>query len=226
MSKGWLLIFLIAMAAFQSNNQASADAAARTIVALGDSTTAGHPDFQSPAEHPPEGAGNPESQYAFWIRKAHPEWKVVNRGISGERADEILGRFESDVLAYRPDVVIVIGGVNDLHQGYPAERVKSFLQRIYEKAAQNGIRVMTGTILPYDTASGEGRKQMGLVNEWIKKYAQSHSLGFCDTFTLLQDAENPGKLISTADGLHPDARAYRVMGEGILKCLEVQFFSR
>ena len=40
-------------------------AALITIVALGDSTTAGTPAFKSPIEAPPNGSGNVESQYAL-----------------------------------------------------------------------------------------------------------------------------------------------------------------
>ena len=63
-----------------------------TIVALGDSTTAGTPGFQSPLEAPPNGAGNVESQYAYWLMRAHPEWQVLNRGVNGERSDQIRAR--------------------------------------------------------------------------------------------------------------------------------------
>src|SRR5437773_2662090 len=51
------------------------------IVGLGDSTTAGTPAFRSPLEAPPHGAGNPESQYAYWMMRAHPEWTVLNTSI-------------------------------------------------------------------------------------------------------------------------------------------------
>src|SRR5207302_1970608 len=47
------------------------------IVGLGDSTTAGTPAFRSPLEAPPNGQGNPESQYAHWMMKAHPDWTVL-----------------------------------------------------------------------------------------------------------------------------------------------------
>ena len=53
------------------------------IVGLGDSTTAGTPAFLSPLESPPNGRGNPESQYAYWMNQLHPEWTVLNRGING-----------------------------------------------------------------------------------------------------------------------------------------------
>ena len=45
-----------------------------TIVALGDSTTAGTPGYKSPVEAPPNGSGNVESQYAYWLMRARPDW--------------------------------------------------------------------------------------------------------------------------------------------------------
>jgi lysophospholipase L1-like esterase len=72
------------------------------IVALGDSTTAGTPGFLSPLEVPPDGSGNPESQYTYWIRKMHPDWIILNRGVNGQRTDEILARFNRDVVQENP----------------------------------------------------------------------------------------------------------------------------
>ena len=42
------------------------------IVAMGDSTTAGTPAFQSPVEAPPRGAGDETSQYAYWLMQDAP----------------------------------------------------------------------------------------------------------------------------------------------------------
>ena len=78
------------------------------IVAMGDSTTAGTPGWKSPTEAPPAGAGDETSQYAYWMMQAHPEWEVLNRGVNGERSDEILARFERDVIAVHPALVVVI----------------------------------------------------------------------------------------------------------------------
>ena len=60
------------------------------IVAMGDSTTAGTPAFLSPAEAPPAGRGDETSQYAHWLMLSRPGWEVLNRGVNGERSDQIL----------------------------------------------------------------------------------------------------------------------------------------
>ena len=101
------------------------------IVALGDSTTAGTPAFKSPLESPPAGSGDDTSQYAFWLMKAHPEWVVLNRGINGQRSDEIRARFDRDVIQNAPAAVVIIAGVNDIYQGKSVEHVTGELQAIY-----------------------------------------------------------------------------------------------
>src|ERR1041384_5708910 len=101
---------------------------AATIVALGDSTTAGTPGFQSPIEAPPDGRGDVESQYAYWLMKTHPDWRVLNRGVNGQRTDQIRARFEHDVLLAKPNAVVIIAGVNDVYQGRGADAVTHELE--------------------------------------------------------------------------------------------------
>src|SRR5437879_13674238 len=85
-----------------------------TSVCLGASTTAGTPGFRSPLEAPPRGDGNPESQYAHWMMRSHPEWTVLNRGINGETSEEIRNRLPRDVLQVRPAYAVILAGANDL----------------------------------------------------------------------------------------------------------------
>src|SRR5437879_4698047 len=122
------------------------------IVGLGDSTTAGTPAFRSPLEAPPNGQGNPESQYAHWMMKAQPDWTVLNRGIDGETATEIRGRFARDVLSAKPAYVIILAGVNDIFGGSEAELVERELARLYAGALDAGIAPVAATVLPYHRA--------------------------------------------------------------------------
>src|SRR5947209_4391228 len=112
------------------------------IVAIGDSTTAGTPGFQSPVEAPPDGAGNEESQFAYWLMRAHPEWRVSNRGVNGERADQIRVRFLREIIEPKPDVVVLLAGVNDIYQGRSAASVQRELDAMYSAARVSGIPVV------------------------------------------------------------------------------------
>lgn len=189
------------------------------IVGLGDSTTAGTPGLLSPLEAPPDGRGNPESQYAYWMMKAHPDWTVLNRGINGQRTDDVASRFERDVLQERPDYVIVLVGVNDVYQHIPLNSVKENLLAIYEKAIAARITLLTATVLPYNTASVNESEAIRNINSWIRDTASRLGALFCDTNQVTRNPSNPNRLLTSPDGLHPDASGYRKMGEAIAETI-------
>jgi len=109
------------------------------IVAIGDSTTAGTPGFLSPLESPPNGAGDKESQYSYWLMQMHPDWNVLNRGVNGERSDQILARFRRNVIEEEPEIAVILAGVNDIYQGLPSDYPARNLSRMYSMASQADI---------------------------------------------------------------------------------------
>jgi lysophospholipase L1-like esterase len=192
-------------------------AATATIIALGDSTTAGSPAFKSPIEAPPDGSGNVESQYAYWLTKRNPDWRVLNRGVDGERSDEIRARFARDVVQAEPDVVVILAGVNDVYQGRSAESVEGELEAMYDLARAARISVVAGSIIPYNTATPEQNARMRAVNGWIRDYADRHdgSVTFCDTRTAVAEPGQPDRLVSSPDDLHPSPNGYRLMADAL-----------
>ncbi len=194
-----------------------------TVLAMGDSTTAGTPDFLSPVEAPPEGKGDPESQYAHWIRQRHPEWTVLNRGVNGERTDEICRRLEKDLSRFKADVVVVLAGVNDLYQGRSVDEIWENLKKIYALAEAKNLRIMACTVLPYNTSTQSIRHRMMELNQRIRGEVLLKNYLFCNTYELLNDPSHAGMLAGTPDGLHPDVAGYRRMGEAITDVLEKAF---
>jgi len=185
------------------------------IVAMGDSTTAGTPAFKSPRESPPNGSGDETSQYAYWLMKAHPDWEVVNQGVNAQRSDVIAARFDEDVIAKKPQVVVIIAGVNDVYQGRPAQHVKEQLAAMYAKARAAGIRVVGGTVIPYNTATPDQNARMHEINAWIREQADAGLVTFVDTRAAVAAPGRPDMLASSPDGLHPDAAGYRRMADAI-----------
>lgn len=190
------------------------------IVGLGDSTTAGTPGFYSPIEAPPRGWGDPQSQYAYWMMKSHPEWTVLNRGINGQRTDQVLARFERDVTKERAAVVIVLAGVNDIYQGRSTESVERNLETMYGLAKQGEMVLLAATILPYNTAGREEAGAIKAVNKWIEKASKAPGRLFCDTNLAVRDKANPNLLAASPDGIHPDVEGYKRMGAALSSTLE------
>jgi lysophospholipase L1-like esterase len=198
-----------------------------TIVALGDSTTAGTPGFESPLEAPPDGRGDVESQYAWWLTHAEPSWRVLNRGVNGERSDQIRARFIRDVVAERPPVVVIIAGVNDVYQGRTPASVTDALHAMFALARDHGIRVVAGTIVPYNTATAIQNAHMQTINAWLARTAREDAnVWFCDTRAAVADPADPDRLADSPDGLHPSAPGYRAMADALRPVIHAALANR
>ncbi len=176
-----------------------------TIVALGDSVT----------------AGTPDSSYPQRLAQRHPRWRVVNRGVGGERTDQILGRVEDVLLAHKPDVVIVLAGINDLHKGRNADHAIEHLQRIYDRCRSGRARVMACTIMPTMVSGLEISQGIDTINAWIRDYGPTHGFGVCDLSQRMADPQRPGETLgSTDDGIHLTELGYQQMGDLVDACLQ------
>lgn len=190
------------------------------IIALGDSTTAGTPLYQSPSEFPPHGRGDNKNQFVYWLQSKHPDWEVLNAGVNAERIDQITLRLDKDVFSKKPDMVIVMAGVNDVYQGYREPEIFSGLSGLYSQLKSEQLPFVACSILPYNSAGYYQTKKIQTVNQWIRKNASEWGGIFCDTYRAVEDPKHPGKLISTTDGLHPDTKAHQLLAETIGQCIE------
>ena len=200
---------------------------ARTIVALGDSTTAGTPGFLSPIEAPPDGVGEVRSQFAWWMMQAEPGWRVLNRGVNRERTEAIAARLDRDVLAHRPDVLILLAGVNDVYDGDAAVDVQRRLAEMYARATRRGVPVVACSILPYDTATAEQNTRMHAINAWIADMVTvTPGLAFCDMRAAVAHPDDADRLIDSPDGLHPGVDGYRRIAAALLPVVRALLATR
>lgn len=174
----------------------------------------------SPLEAPPDGAGDQRSQYEYWMARSHDEWEVLNRGVNGERSDQILARFGRDVVHEEPRFVVILGGVNDIYQGFPPEFTKENLERMYGMSTSAGLTPVACSILPYNSMGQRETKIMGELNVWIANTSGRLSIPFCDTSKAVASPDRPDRLAGSPDGLHPDVEGYRRMGAAISKAIE------
>ncbi len=153
--------------------------------------------------------------------RARPDWEVSNRGVNGERSDEIAARLARDVIAVSPAAVVIIAGVNDVYQGRAAGHVTAELRTMYDRAAHAGIRVVAGSIVPFNTATADQNARMHAINAWIRRQVQADPpVAFVDTRAAVAAPGDADRLAESPDGLHPSPRGYRLMAEAIRPVLE------
>ena len=202
------------------------------VVALGDSITDG-------AASDPNKNGRWPNVLAARLQ-ADPSLSrlgVLNAGLNGNRllhnddefGDSALKRLDRDVLTQAgTKYLIVLEGINDIGHVLkpsiddPAETAQSIiraLQQIAVRARSQGIKVIGGTILPYENckyASAEGEKMRQAVNEWIRTTKDFDAVADFDK--VVRDPTHPSRLLpayDSGDHLHPNADGLRAMANSI-----------
>lgn len=164
------------------------------VVAIGDSTTAG--------------LGLPSPQRDSWpaILAGTSSESVLNKGVVGDTTAAMLARFDTDVLAYTPTHVVILGGVNDLKAGTSISQVQSAIIRMVERAKEGGIRPYVGTLTPLATVElGEKvRSRVRELNCWIRAYAASTpGVGLIDFYDALEFPRGSYGSTYLVDWVHP-----------------------
>ena len=162
------------------------------------------------------------------------KYRILNRGISGNRSCDLYARVKSDIINLKPDILTILIGVNDtwheleVQNGVCVERYEDFLNMIVDdvKAALPKIKiillepfVMAGTgNAPYYDAFEEDVKKRQAVS---KKVAEEHGL----PYVFLQE-----KLEALAakcsmdyvlyDGVHPSFAGHAVISEALYETLK------
>lgn len=162
--------------------------------------------------------------------KFHPKFfaenNFVGRGISGQVTSQMLCRFQSDVIALRPKMVIIMAGTNDIAQnnGYIShEHILQNIQSMCELAKQNKIRPVLCSCLP--AAAFKWRPEMKpaedikRLNEMIQEYAKANKIKYIDYHSALVDEHGGLPEKYAADGVHPNMDGYAIMEQILLNNL-------
>jgi lysophospholipase L1-like esterase len=162
--------------------------------------------------------------------KFHPEFfaenNFVGRGISGQVTSQMLCRFQADVIALRPKMVIIMAGTNDiaLNNGYIShEHILQNIQSMCQLAKQNHIKPVLCSCLP--AAAFKWRPELKpaeeiiRLNEMIKAYAEANRITYVDYHSALVDEQGGLPTKYAKDGVHPNLEAYHIMEQILLKAL-------
>jgi lysophospholipase L1-like esterase len=163
------------------------------------------------------GAGNTTNCLTDPPRPIVPGIVVINAGCLGERAEDptTLARLNDKLATYRPDVVLLLEGVNDLDALNPATSISAGVQgvqRLIAAAQSRGARVMVGTLLPQiaaDLTHGGAPLLIGPFNAQLVPAATNAGARVVDLFSDI--AIDVTDWISPYDGLHPTEAGYQEM---------------
>ena len=155
---------------------------------------------------------------------------IKNLGRSGDTTEMMINRFEKDVLPFKPRVLIIMGGINDVREGKKAAEVIKNLENLRGKCLEHEIIPVFCTITPMNPekikqrgifiTDGEWQEQREKINFWIKQTPY-----FIDVAAELTDELGYLRADLTPDGLHPALRGKKLMGEKISAYLRGLFIN-
>ena len=147
-----------------------------------------------------------------------PGKPYIGRGISGQTTPQMLVRFNQDVVALRPKVVVILAGTNDIAGNTgpsTIEMIEDNLRSMAEIANANGIRVVLSSVLPvYDYPWRPGLEpapKIMALNAWMKDYAAKVGATYLDYHSAMQDERHGMRAGLASDEVHPTEAGYRVM---------------
>jgi lysophospholipase L1-like esterase len=138
---------------------------------------------------------------------------VINRGFGGSKLSDCVHHLDRLVFPYRPRLVLVYAGDNDLAAGRSAEdilaRFKAFAEGVRAKLPQTRIAFISIKPSPARAALiQEIRRANALVRDYAATLSNSD---FIDVFTPMLDADGrPRAELFREDALHLNAKGYEV----------------
>ena len=92
--------------------------------------------------------------------------KIINSGIGGDTSGGLLGRFYPDVIRHKPEMVLIMGGTNDLWWDLDVNLIQANIFAMTCQAEFHNIAPVVGLPLPLYMANIRQQKMMAPIGGW------------------------------------------------------------
>ena len=155
------------------------------------------------------------SSIRMWETLPHdfPDLPVINRGFGGSELHDVVHYANRVVLPYKPRVIVVYAGDNDLANGRKPEQVASDFRRL----ARTVHRTLPRTRIVFVSVKPSPSRwnlvdRMRATNALVRRYARTDKrLAYADIFTpMLGDDGRPRRELFRDDSLHMTPAGYEL----------------
>ena len=175
-----------------------------------------------------------DSRAYQWPFPPLPQYAYLNRGIGGQSSAQVLGRFDAEIGGWRPAVIVLQAGVNDLKMIplRPAQKTQilancqSHLRELVARAEATGALVIVTTIFPVGDLpltrkplgwlfrSDEVAAAITDVNRLLLTFA-SDRVRILDAHAILADARDRVQPRYQIDWLHINQTGYAALNRAL-----------
>lgn len=177
-----------------------------TVVALGDSLTAGY------GLAPEEGL---VPQLQAWLTAEGREVTVLNAGVSGDTTAGGLSRLDWSLTPETDALIVTLGG-NDMLRGLPPAEARANLDAILTGAGARGLPVL---LVGMEAPGNYGPDYKAEFDAIYPELATQHGALLVPSFfgPLMAEGGDPAAIsgLMQADGIHPNAEGVRQIVAGL-----------
>ncbi|MCU1290830.1 MAG: hypothetical protein JWN60_3059 [Acidobacteria bacterium] len=157
------------------------------------------------------------------LKKDFPDIYAINRGFGGSHFEDVNHYAEQIVLPYKPKLIVLYAGENDIAAGKTIETVfndyKRFVSIVHAKLPKTRIIVVSAK--PSPSRLGFAAKYKELNSLMKAETEKDKRLMFVDVWTpMLDETGEPKKEIFQNDRLHMNAEGYKIWRETLLPYLK------
>lgn len=158
--------------------------------------------------------------------------KVEIKGIASNRTYHVYDRLTKDCIALKPDVIVMLIGVNDAWENYVPEQyppllrpMEPHIREVYRRIRQELPNTQVLYLMPFMIDAVEEKlpfhKKLDEFREVLREIALQNGAVILDLQQVFYDEQKktePKKL--AVDGIHPTNLGHRVMADAIEKVIE------
>ena len=163
---------------------------------------------------------------AALIKDAYPdvEFEFINQGISGNRTCQLFDRLYTDAMAFEPDIVSILIGINDIWHRHGSSKIettdaqvetnyRAILERL--KNQTNAKIVILAPFLLDDENKEVWRPEVDKVLEIVRRLADEYADAYIPLDEHFAEAlkTQPEPLYYSKDGVHPNENGRAFIGK-------------
>jgi lysophospholipase L1-like esterase len=145
----------------------------------------------------------------------------TNMAVCGNRAHDMLKRWDRDVLSLKPDVCLLSVGVNDANNAVSLSTYQQHVTQLLDRFEHAGIEVLLLTPTPI-TNPQKIEQAQPLINayvQWLERESKQRGLRLASVNRAFHDALAQSVSVLGNDGIHLDFPGYRIMARCVLNAM-------
>lgn len=155
----------------------------------------------------------------FTTLKEKTGLEVINRGISGDTTNRLVERIEENVCVIEPKAVYLLIGTNDHGNKFPLSYTMENIEKTIEIIKKNcpDCKIFIQSLLPVkkelnkDMVNQRKNRTLIKMNKSLQEICEDNDCIYVDVYEAVLDAIDELNPKYSFDGLHPNARGFKVI---------------